>query len=72
LARDWKRPFTKLSFEQRQELQKRLSAYGYYDGKADGKIGEGTRGAIMAFQSSAGLNPDGHPSLEVLKKLRGR
>jgi membrane-bound lytic murein transglycosylase B len=72
LARDWKRPFTKLTFEQRQELQQRLTAYGYYDGKADGKIGEGSRQAIMAFQSSAGLDPDGHPSLEVLKQLRGR
>lgn len=72
LARDWNRPFTKLSFEQRQELQQRLSAYGYYEGKFDGKIGEGSRTAIKAFQAQAGLEQDGHPSMEVLKVLRQR
>ena len=56
---DWKRPFTKLSFEERQELQERLSSHGYYDGKLDGKIGSGSRSAIKAFQQAAGLTPDG-------------
>ena len=37
LVRDWKRPFTKLTFAEKQELQQRLSENGYYDGKADGK-----------------------------------
>ena len=37
LVQDWQRPFTKLTFEERQELQKRLSEHGYYDGKFDGK-----------------------------------
>lgn len=72
LARDWQRPFTKLTFEQKQELQKRLSAYGYYSGKLDGKIGEGSRTAIKAFQAQAGLTQDGHPSMEVLQSLRQR
>jgi membrane-bound lytic murein transglycosylase B len=72
LVQDWKRPFTKLSFEERQELQKRLSAHGYYDGKADGKIGDGSRSAIKAFQAQMGLTADGHPSKEVLKFLRGQ
>ena len=72
LVQDWNRPFTKLSFEQKQELQKRLSAYGYYDGKLDGKIGEGSRSAIKAFQAKAGLTQDGHPSMEVLSTLRNR
>ena len=71
LVRDWDRPFTKLSFAEKQELQKRLSAYGYYDGKPDGKIGEGSRKAIKAFQAQAGLTQDGHPSMEVLSRLRG-
>jgi membrane-bound lytic murein transglycosylase B len=70
LAQDWKRPFTKLSFAEKQELQERLMAHGYYDGKADGKIGEGSRSAIKAFQLQAGMEADGHPSLEVLKNLR--
>ena len=72
LARDWNRPFTKLSFEERMELQKRLSMQGYYDGKFDGKIGEGSRAAIKAFQAKAGLTRDGHPSMEVLSVLRKR
>ncbi|HHZ07837.1 MAG TPA: lytic murein transglycosylase [Rhizobiales bacterium] len=71
LVRDWNRPFTKLTFAEKQELQQRLSAYGYYDGKFDGKIGEGSRKAIKAFQAQAGLTQDGHPSMEVLSRLRG-
>ncbi len=72
LKQDWNRPFTKLNFEERQELQQRLSTYGYYDGKFDGKIGEGSRAAIKAFQAKAGLTQDGHPSMEVLSILRRR
>jgi membrane-bound lytic murein transglycosylase B len=72
LARDWSRPFTKLSFDEKIELQKRLSQHGYYDGKFDGKIGSGSRSAIMAFQERKGLTVDGHPSMEVLKTLRQR
>lgn len=71
LVADWKRPFTKLSFQQRQELQKRLTELGYYDGKSDGRIGRGSISAIKAFQERNGMQPDGHPSLEVLKQLRG-
>ena len=69
LVRDWNRPFTKLSFDEKQELQQRLTAHGYYDGKADGKIGEGSRSAIKAFQAQSGLTQDGHPSMEVLQGL---
>ncbi|PZO76571.1 MAG: lytic murein transglycosylase [Mesorhizobium amorphae] len=72
MVADWKRPFTKLSFEQRQELQQRLSTHGYYDGKFDGKIGSGSRAAIMAYQERIGMSPDGHPSMEVLSTLRDR
>jgi membrane-bound lytic murein transglycosylase B len=70
LVRDWNRPFTKLSFDEKQELQKHLSALGYYDGKVDGKIGQGSRSAIVAVQQALGMQPDGHPSKEVLSRLR--
>ena len=70
LQRDWNRPFTPLSFAEKEELQKRLLALGYYDGKIDGKIGSGSRSAIQAFQKRAGMEPDGHPSMEVLSVLR--
>jgi membrane-bound lytic murein transglycosylase B len=70
LVADWDRPFTKLSFEDTQELQKRLTTLGYYDGKVDGRIGEGSKKAIRAFQAQAGLAQDGYPSQEVLNWLR--
>jgi membrane-bound lytic murein transglycosylase B len=70
LVGDWKRPFTKLTFEQKIELQQRLANKGVYDGEYDGKIGSGTRKAIIAWQASAGIEQDGHPSLEVLNTLR--
>ncbi|MBX3573230.1 MAG: lytic murein transglycosylase [Mesorhizobium sp.] len=72
LVNDWNRPFTKLTFAEKQELQKRLLTLGYYDGKLDGKIGDGSRQAIKAFQERAGLAADGHPSKEVLTTLRQR
>ncbi len=72
LVNDWNRPFTKLSFEEKQELQERLTTAGYYDGKIDGRIGEASKSAIRAFQARAGLTQDGHPSKEVLLKMRGR
>jgi len=70
LVQDWNRPFTKLSFEERVELQERLTQYGYYDGKPDGKIGDGSKQAIKRFQESVGLTADGYPSKEVLNVLR--
>ena len=70
LVNDWNRPFTKLTFVEKQELQQRLADHGYYTGKFDGKIGDGSKAAIMSFQAQAGLTQDGHPSMEVLNWLR--
>jgi membrane-bound lytic murein transglycosylase B len=72
LERDWSRPFTRLTSSETEELQRRLSALGYYDGPIDGKIGSGSRAAIKALQSRLGLTQDGHPSKEVLNTLRQR
>ena len=72
LVNDWSRPFTKLSFAEKQELQQRLADHGYYSGNFDGKIGQASKDAIMAYQSKLGLTPDGNPSMEVLKTLRRR
>ncbi len=70
LVKDWDRPFTRLTSSETEELQRRLSALGYYDGPIDGKIGSGSRDAIKAIQGRLGLTPDGHPSKEVLNTLR--
>lgn len=70
LQRDWNRPFKKLSFAEKEELQRLLARRGFYDGKIDGKIGRGSKAAIIAFQKQAGLKADGHPSKKVLNALR--
>jgi membrane-bound lytic murein transglycosylase B len=71
-TRDWNRPFTRLTFAETQELQKRLSAHGYYNGEIDGRIGSGSREAIKALQGRLGMPQDGHPSKELLTRLRGQ
>lgn len=71
LVRDWQRPFERLSHTETTELQQRLGILGYYDGPIDGKIGSGSRKAIMNFQARAGMAQNGYPSKAVLKKLRG-
>ena len=41
------------------ELQERLIALGYLDGKADGIFGERTRSALIQYQRANGLTPNG-------------
>ncbi|MCT8989845.1 lytic murein transglycosylase [Chelativorans sp. SCAU2101] len=71
LVRDWNRPFERLTHTETAELQQRLGALGYYDGPIDGKIGSGSRKAIMEFQARMGMTQNGYPSKAVLMKLRG-
>ena len=59
-----------LSFSERVELQKRLSALGYETGGDDGRFGARTYEAIIAFQKSAGLPLDGTPSQKLLARVR--
>ena len=40
-------------------LQKRLKELGYYNGSTDGRFGEGTTAAVMAFQLTNNLTVDG-------------
>ena len=68
--RDWDRPFTPLSFAEKQELQTHLARKGLYDGPIAGKIGSGSQAAIKTFQARAGLTQNGYPSKEVLNVLR--
>lgn len=45
--------------EEVEEVQKRLTAWGYYDGAIDGKFGKDTVDAVKRFQRKNGLDPTG-------------
>ncbi len=58
-----------MSIDQRQALQRGLTAAGFDTEGADGVIGAKTRAAISAYQASRGLAVTGEPSLELLRGL---
>ncbi len=66
----WPREDRGLTFSERKELQRRLTAAGFDTVKVDGKIGPLTIEAVRRYQRSIGMEPDGYASLVVLKKLR--
>ncbi|CUI34629.1 lytic murein transglycosylase [Cognatishimia activa] len=66
----WPREDRALTFSERKELQRRLTAAGFDTVKIDGKIGPLTIDAVRAYQRSEGLEPDGYASLAILKRLR--
>ncbi|WP_323803917.1 lytic murein transglycosylase [Sulfitobacter litoralis] len=59
-----------LSYDERIELQTRLTAQGFDTVKIDAKIGPLTISAVRAFQLSQELLPDGYASLRLLQALR--
>jgi membrane-bound lytic murein transglycosylase B len=66
----WPEVVVDLTFEQRVELQKRLTAMGFETGGADGRFGARTYEAIIAFQKKVGLPLDGKPTLKLLEQVR--
>ncbi|MBC8129942.1 MAG: lytic murein transglycosylase [Rhizobiaceae bacterium] len=66
----WPRGYTPLSMDERYEVQKHLTSHGLYDGKIDGKIGSGSKGAIMSYQRRVGVDPDGNASKALLDIMR--
>jgi hypothetical protein len=52
-----------------RQLQQRLAETGHLEGGVDGSFGPGTRGAVEAFQRSAGLQPTGIPDQRTLLAL---
>ncbi|MFZ5964173.1 lytic murein transglycosylase [Thalassococcus sp. BH17M4-6] len=67
---DWPRGDRALTRAERKELQRLLTARGFGTGGIDGRIGPNSIKALRNYQRTAGLAPDGYPSLAVLKKLR--
>ncbi len=66
----WPRGDRALTFDERQEMQRLLTAAGFDTQGVDGKIGPKTLDAVRAFQKSKGLAADGYASLTLLKALR--
>ena len=71
LRESWPVEAQPLSLDEREEIQRGLTARGLYDGKVDGRFGPVTRLAIHALQRGAGAaKADGFPSRAVLELLR--
>lgn len=70
IAGSWPRGEQPLSRSERLELQERLVAQGFDPGTPDGIIGANTRKAIRGFQQRLGWPADGHPTQELLGRLR--
>ena len=70
IAGAWPRGERELSRTEKIELQQRLTARGFSTGKTDGVIGPDTITALRAWQSAAGLTPDGFATASILQQLR--
>lgn len=66
----WPREDRALTFKERQQMQRLLTAAGFNTRGVDGKIGPNSIRAIKGFQRSVGMIPDGYASLNLLKRLR--
>jgi membrane-bound lytic murein transglycosylase B len=66
----WPRGERALVFSERQELQRRLTDAGFATRGIDGRIGPNTIDAIRSYQQAVGLVPDGHASVDLLRRLR--
>ena len=59
------------SYQEVVALQNKLSGLGYDVGKADGKIGAGTRAAVKAEQLKMNFPADSYPSKEFISQFLG-
>lgn len=66
----WPRQDRALTYDERIELQQRLTRAGFDTEKIDAKIGPLTIAAVRAYQLATGLVPDGYASLGLLDRLR--
>ncbi|MGF0539280.1 lytic murein transglycosylase [Agrobacterium sp. ES01] len=70
MHQSWPRPHNSLDVREKFELQSRMKALGYYDGKIDGNFGSGSKAAIQAIQQRLGMEVNGEPSKHLLNALR--
>ena len=65
----WPKPPGSLGFSEKIRLQTLLKERGYYQGEADGYLGEASRAAIRAFQHKSAMSVDGVPTQQLLRRL---
>jgi membrane-bound lytic murein transglycosylase B len=70
LAAAWPADDKPLARIEREELQRLLAARGHDTGGFDGIMGDQTRAAIRSTQRALNLAQDGHPSFDLLRRLR--
>jgi lytic murein transglycosylase len=70
LLAQWPAQDRSLTRAEREELQRLLISWGFATGGPDGIIGDQTRSAIRATQRALSLAEDGHPTIELLRRLR--
>ncbi len=70
LVGDWPLQDRALTYDERIELQERLTAQGFDTQKIDARIGPLTINAVRGWQVSKGLVPDGYASPRFLALLR--
>lgn len=70
LTGTWPRDERALGFDERIELQERLTAAGFDTRGIDARVGPLTIAAIRGYQRARGLVPDGFPSISLLERLR--
>jgi len=58
------------SKERMKQVQAALKKAGFYNGEIDGKMGPQTKAAIMAFQKTKGLSPDGAAGQKTFEALK--
>jgi len=67
----WPEADRALTYDERIELQERLTQAGFDTRKIDGKIGPLTIAAVRGWQAAQGWVPDGYANLALLDALRG-
>jgi membrane-bound lytic murein transglycosylase B len=66
----WPASAMELDQDLRAELQRLLTARGFYSGEIDANLGSGSRAAIREYQASIGAEVTGEPSMRLLQQLR--